>query len=159
MAKTLKYNIKKLYDERPRSVTNDYFESLLKRQGLSIRTFYRDCSIAKSSSSSVPIDRLEVYASLFSTTVDELKNYEAPKVKPLSKAKETPITKKLNLKTGLKVIGFIIAILITSCKAENFTCADYAQGKGSKNRNYANAYRHHFSHKDTSIKKITLPRI
>lgn len=100
MAKARKYNLKEIYDNRPRYVTGPLFRKHLEKQNISVRTFYRDCIILKDDESSIPTDRLEIYAGLLGVTVEALKNYEAPKIKPLAERKIKPLIKKLGIKTS-----------------------------------------------------------
>ncbi len=149
-----KYHIQHQISLLPREISISHVEkTLLKDHGINRDAFYRDRNITIDSDASIPSDRLDAYAVVFGVTADELKNY---------KIKGKSLIEKFSSKAraGLKaLIILIIALLLSSCAATNYTCADFAQGKGSKNRNYAASYRKHFSHHDTSIKKITLPRI
>ena len=63
-------------------------------------TFWRDRNIKLKGTSSIPTDRLDVYAALFGITPDELKNYEV-KIKSLTErtAADKSIAKSIS---GLK---------------------------------------------------------
>ncbi len=101
MSKTkLKYHINRQIGLLPRAISIKAFHDILRSQhNITRDAFYRDRNIEWGSDNSIPSDRLEVYAGLFGVTVDDLKNYDVPKIKPLAERKIKPLSKKLGLKT------------------------------------------------------------
>lgn len=98
-----KYTINKLISDQPRLITVSKIEQILMDEhSISRSTFLRDRNIITDSDQSIPLDRLEVYAALFSVKVDELKNYTTKKVKPLAERKPSDIMKKVIKRTNLK---------------------------------------------------------
>ena len=64
------------------------FEALVKKYGISRGTFQRDRALVHTDTTSIPSDRLDIYAALFSVSSDDLKNYKVA-VKPIqSKAQK-----------------------------------------------------------------------
>jgi hypothetical protein len=95
-----KYNINHHISLLPRAISIAQFEEILRKDhGITRDSFYRDRNIQLSSDTSIPSDRLEVYAGLFGVSVDELKNYEVKKIKPLAERRIKPIEKKLGIKS------------------------------------------------------------
>jgi hypothetical protein len=101
MQEKLKYNINKLIDELPRSMTIGAIEKILKKEhGISRDTFYRD-RFKTINENSIPSERLDVYAALFNVPVSDLKNYTV-KAKPFSERHPSPQMKRVIQKTKLK---------------------------------------------------------
>ena len=95
----LKYNISHFIALQPRHLKIGDIEKILNEEHhISRDTFYRDRNITLEDSSSIPSERLDIYAALFSVTAEELKNYSV-KVKPLSERKDLDRIKSI---TGLK---------------------------------------------------------
>jgi hypothetical protein len=92
-----KYNIDHYVKLLPRTIGITQLLEALKKENISRDIFYRDRNLKVANTFSIPIDRLEIYAALFGVTVDELKNYESPKIKPLTE-RNIKIAKKLNIK-------------------------------------------------------------
>jgi len=99
MTPKLKYKLNILFQNLPRSVKGRTIWERLAKHGISKSTFYRHCRIKSTSPVSIGLDDLEIYAQLFDVTIDELKNYEAPKIKPLTERAIKPLSKKLGIKT------------------------------------------------------------
>lgn len=97
MAKKFKYNIKEMAEKLPRHITTEILVKELVRNGVSRDAFYRDQKIAFGSDQSIPLDRMDAYATVFGCTIEELKNY-----KPKGKSILEVIAAKTKIKTGLK---------------------------------------------------------
>lgn len=96
MAK-LKYNINSYLAELPTRITiSDICDRLRAEYDITYDTFNRDRKIELNSKTSIPSDRLQVYAGLFDCTIDELIN-NRKKIKPLIKV--SSVTKRLGIKT------------------------------------------------------------
>ena len=93
MAK-LKYNINTYLAELPARITMKEITKELQPHKITYDTFNRDRKIEATESTSIPSDRLQVYAGLFGCTIDDLINTKK-KVKPIVK---NTLTKKLGIK-------------------------------------------------------------
>jgi hypothetical protein len=105
-----KYKIQQHYNELPRSVD---IVALLKKIGVSQRTFQRDKSIMISDDSDIPSERLLKYAQLFGVSIEDLFNKKAA-------VKKNPV-----IRTGLKAI-LLAAIVYTLSSCSNYTCPTYS---------------------------------
>lgn len=94
-----KYKLNDLYNALPRSITTDTVLAELKKYKIKKGTFYKDCGIKLKDRAVIKSDRLDIYAALFGVTVDELKNYEVPKIKPLAERNIRPLAKRLGIRT------------------------------------------------------------
>lgn len=98
-----KYNINHYISIQPREITIASIEKiLLSEYGISKSTFLRDRMMDRDAETSIPSDRLDIYAALFSVTVDELKNYTMKRVKPLIERKPSELMQKVLRKVKLK---------------------------------------------------------
>ncbi|MGL6121662.1 MAG: hypothetical protein ACRC1W_01235 [Shewanella sp.] len=100
MAK-LKYKIDHHLSLQPRNITMDSIVKVLAEHGISRDTFYRDRNLTIDDTFSIPSNRLDTYAALLNTTTDDLKNYPAKKIKPLSERKQSTLAKKIIKKGNL----------------------------------------------------------
>lgn len=101
-AKKFKYKINDQISLLPRTMTIGEIEKILKKEhGISRDTFYRDRNITTEDSTSIPSERLDVYAALFNISSDDLKNYTI-KAKPLSERKPSSLMTKIIKKTKLR---------------------------------------------------------
>ena len=80
----LKYNLKQLCDDLPRSIKVSTIVSKLDAHGISESTFRRHCKIKIDSKSIIGSDDLQVYAALFNCTLEDLLNKKVS-AKPLKK--------------------------------------------------------------------------
>lgn len=97
-----KYKLNEFISMQPRAITVSKIEEILEKEhGISRSTFLRDRNIASKSDRSIPSDRLDIYAALFNTSTDDLKNYTI-NVKPISERKPSSLMKKIMKRTGLK---------------------------------------------------------
>jgi hypothetical protein len=95
----LKYHITHFIALQPRRLKIGDIEKILSEEHhISRDTFYRDRNISLKDSTSIPSERLDIYAALFGVSAEELKNYSVS-VKPLSERKDLD---KIKLITGLK---------------------------------------------------------
>lgn len=78
----------------------DIEKILWEEHQISRDTFWRDRNIKIKDTSSIPTDRLDIYAALFGITPDELKNYQV-KIKPLSERNSSDKSKAKSI-AGLK---------------------------------------------------------
>lgn len=90
----LKYNINHYLDELPARIKMAQIADLIKPYKITYATFNRDRQIESTDSTSIPSDRLQVYAGLFGCTIDDLINTKK-KVKPIVK---NTLTKRLGIK-------------------------------------------------------------
>lgn len=103
MKQKFKYNINHYISIQPRAITVAKIEDILEKEhGISRSTFQRDRSMALDSEQSIPSDRLDIYAALFSVTVEELKNYTLKRVKPLVERKPSDLMQKVIKRTQLR---------------------------------------------------------
>jgi len=104
MASTkLKYKIEEIVKNLPGRITISSIEKILQKDhNVSSITFYRDRITKITDDFSIPHHRLEVYASLFGCTVDDLKNYTSKKIKSLAERKLSPTAKSVIKKAKLK---------------------------------------------------------
>lgn len=96
MAKKYKYKIKEMAGKLPRHITTEILVKELGRHNVSRDAFYRDQKIELGSDQSIPLDRMDAYATVFGCTIEELKNYS-----PKGKSIHEIIAAKSKLKTGL----------------------------------------------------------
>lgn len=101
MAKKYKYKIKEMAENLPRHITTDILVKELGRHNVSRDSFYRDQKIALGSDQSIPLDRMDAYATVFGCTIEDLKNY-MPKGKSIIEVLASKSKAKSGLKTGLK---------------------------------------------------------
>ena len=100
----LKYKINDKIDEHPKSVDIELIVGVLESEhSISRSTFLRDRSIKlEDDSSSIPTDRLEIYASLLGASPDDLKNYPQKKIKPLIERKPSNVMEKVIKRARMK---------------------------------------------------------
>jgi hypothetical protein len=72
MAENFKYKITDQIKKLPREVTLTMLEKMLKQQGITPSTFYRDRTIPEKSDMSITIDRIRIYAKFFDCTIEDL---------------------------------------------------------------------------------------
>jgi len=94
MAK-LKYNIQAHLDELPARVKISDIAAMLATYKISYDTFARDKKILATDRTSIPSDRLQVYAGLFDCSIEDLINTKK-KVKPIVKKS---LAKRLGINT------------------------------------------------------------
>lgn len=94
MAK-LKYTINSYLDELPSKISISDITKRLADYQITYDTFNRDRKIKITDRTSIPSDRLEVYAGLFGCTIEQLINTRK-KIKPIIKAS---VSKRLGIKT------------------------------------------------------------
>lgn len=106
MKATFKYNINHHISLLPRHIAISDIEKILKStHKISRDTFYRDRNLLTESDTSIPSDRLDIYASLFGCSVEELKNYSVKKGKTILEivGEGRPKKKSVHkIRTGLK---------------------------------------------------------
>jgi hypothetical protein len=97
-----KYHINHHISLLPRAMSIGMLQSILKKDhGIARVTFYRDRNMLIDDPSSIPSDRLDIYAALFGVRPEEPKNYTL-NVKPLSERKLTDVDYSLLKKSRLK---------------------------------------------------------
>jgi hypothetical protein len=102
-SKEYKYRINEIIEQLPRSMTIGKIESILKAEHqISRDSFFRDRTLKISDRSSIPSERLDVYAALFNCSADDLKNYQPKAVKPLTERAPSQAMQKIIKKNGLK---------------------------------------------------------
>lgn len=98
-----KYNINHQISLLPRQISIENVAELLEQEhGISKSTFNRDRFLTIGDSTSIPVDRLDVYAALFGVASDSLKNYKVD-VTPISQRDPSNLMKKISKRTGLKL--------------------------------------------------------
>ena len=98
-----KYNINHLISLMPRHIAISDLETLLREtHGISRGTFYSDRNITIDSESSIPLDRLETYATVFGCTVEHLLNYKPKKGKSIIQVMSEKSERSKSVRTGLK---------------------------------------------------------
>lgn len=98
----LKYKINELIDNQPRYVDIESIVAVLEKDyKISRSTFLRDRNTLLHDESSIPTDRLEIYAGLLGVSTDQLKNYPHRKIKPLSERKLSQLSKTIIKKSKL----------------------------------------------------------
>lgn len=103
MPQKFKYNINHFISIQPREITVASIEHILEKEhGISKSTFLRDRMMPLDAETSIPSDRLDIYAALFSITVAELKNYTMKRVKPLIERKPSELMQKVMKRANLK---------------------------------------------------------
>lgn len=109
-----KYNINHQISLLPRSIGIEEIVRIVEKEhGISRSTFNRDRNTDIGDDSSIPSERLDVYAGLFGVKADELKNYTVKKIKPISERKQSALSKSIIKKAKLikglpKMIGLIL---------------------------------------------------
>lgn len=92
----LKYLINHHIELQPKSIDIERIVAILESEhDISRSTFLRDRSIKLDDDSSIPTDRLEIYASLFGVSTEDLKNYSPKKIKPLAERRPSPVMQKV----------------------------------------------------------------
>jgi hypothetical protein len=94
MAK-LKYNIQKMLDALPRSVSINNVLERCEKKSIKKNTFYRDKAILSSDKFSIPYERLEAYSKIFNCSIEDLinrkKRINATAKNPLLKVVKSPL--------------------------------------------------------------------
>jgi hypothetical protein len=99
MAETiLKYKINEQIETLPRQISIAEVVTLLERNGIPRHTFFRDRKIEIDSESSIPTDRLQIYAKFFDCQLEDLLNTQ---VNVKSIRAQISKTKSGKFKTGL----------------------------------------------------------
>lgn len=99
----LKYSINDKIEDLPKSISVEVIINVLEKDHqISRSTFLRDRNIAIDDTTSIPTDRLEIYAALFGCSTDQLKNYPIKKIKPLSERNLSSVAKTVIKKAGLR---------------------------------------------------------
>jgi hypothetical protein len=101
--KKFKYKINEHILVLPRHITVGSIEKILKKDhGISRAAFYRDRNVELDDAYSIPSERLDIYASLFGVTIEDMKNYTSKKIKPLFERKFTGIMQRIVKQAKMK---------------------------------------------------------
>lgn len=97
-----KYLLDHYIGQQPQSLGIEGIIKILENEhNISRSTFHRDRAIDLSDETSIPLDRMDVYAGLFGVTINDLKNYVSKPIKPLSERKQSQLAKSIIKKTKL----------------------------------------------------------